>query len=184
MLTPTHQAIKQQVQSASCIHADETRHQRGGERRWMWLALSKVAVCFMTAFGRGQDAPNGCWLRIGWRVGDRPVRRILFHRQQPASSAGPMYCAMWQRLPTAAKRSISPLGQDWCFSQIAYSGFDIGTRRVEPGNNISEGLSDVGKLAKRAAAAFIAPSATEVAVGYTRDDEMLWRFLKTTDNYQ
>ncbi|WP_042011223.1 IS66 family transposase, partial [Aeromonas fluvialis] len=56
MLTPTHQAIKQQVQSASCIHADETRHQRGGERRWMWLALSKVAVCFMTAFGRGQDA--------------------------------------------------------------------------------------------------------------------------------
>lgn len=30
MLTPTHQAIKQQVQSASLIHADETRHQRGG----------------------------------------------------------------------------------------------------------------------------------------------------------
>ncbi|MFB9848766.1 IS66 family transposase, partial [Oceanisphaera arctica] len=56
MLTPTYQAIKQQVQSAPHIHADETRHQRGGERRWMWLALSKVAVCFMTAFGRGQDA--------------------------------------------------------------------------------------------------------------------------------
>jgi len=56
MLTPTHQAIKQQVQSASHIHADETRHQRGGERRWMWLALSKIAVCFMTAYGRGQDA--------------------------------------------------------------------------------------------------------------------------------
>ena len=56
MLTPTHQAIKQQVQSAAHIHADETRHQRGGERRWMWLALSKVAVCFMTAFGRGQEA--------------------------------------------------------------------------------------------------------------------------------
>lgn len=56
MLTPTHQAIKQQVQSAAIIHADETRHQRGGERRWMWLALSKVAVCFMTAFGRGQEA--------------------------------------------------------------------------------------------------------------------------------
>ena len=56
MLTPTHQAIKQQVQSASHIHADETRHQRGGERRWMWLALRRVAVCFMTAYGRGQDA--------------------------------------------------------------------------------------------------------------------------------
>ncbi len=56
MLTPTHQAIKQQVQSASLIHADETRHQRGGERRWMWMALSKIAVCFMTAYGRGKDA--------------------------------------------------------------------------------------------------------------------------------
>lgn len=55
MLTPTHQAIKQQVQSAPYIHADETRHQRGNEQRWMWMALSKVAVCFMTAFGRGQD---------------------------------------------------------------------------------------------------------------------------------
>lgn len=56
MLTPTYQAIKQQVQSAPHIHADETRHQRGNELRWMWLALSKVAVCFMTAYGRGQDA--------------------------------------------------------------------------------------------------------------------------------
>ena len=54
MLTPTYQSIKQQVQSASHVHADETRHQRGGERRWMWMALSKVAVCFMIAFGRGQ----------------------------------------------------------------------------------------------------------------------------------
>jgi transposase len=63
MLTPTHQAIKQQVQQAPHIHADETRHQRGGERRWMWLALSKVAVCFMAAFGRGKDAAQrllGC----------------------------------------------------------------------------------------------------------------------------
>lgn len=56
MLTPTYQAIKHQVQSASLIHADETRHQRGGERHWMWMALSKIAVCFMTAYGRGQDA--------------------------------------------------------------------------------------------------------------------------------
>lgn len=47
MLTPTYQAIKQQVQTATHVHADETRHQRGGERRWMWLALSKIAVCFM-----------------------------------------------------------------------------------------------------------------------------------------
>lgn len=56
MLTPTHQAIRQQVQSAALIHADETRHQRGGERRWMWMALSKMAVCFMTAHDRGKEA--------------------------------------------------------------------------------------------------------------------------------
>ncbi|MGL5324996.1 MAG: IS66 family transposase, partial [Aeromonas sp.] len=35
---------------------DETRHQRGGERRWMWMALSKIAACFMTAYGRDVDA--------------------------------------------------------------------------------------------------------------------------------
>lgn len=34
MLTPTHQAIKQQVQSAALIHTDEIRHQRGHKRRW------------------------------------------------------------------------------------------------------------------------------------------------------
>ena len=56
MLTPTYQPIKQRVQTAPHIYADETRHQRGGERRWMWLALIKVAVSFMTAIGRGQDA--------------------------------------------------------------------------------------------------------------------------------
>lgn len=55
--TPTHQTIKQQVPQADVIHEDGPRHQRGGERHWMWLALSKVAVCFMTAYyGRGQDA--------------------------------------------------------------------------------------------------------------------------------
>ncbi|GGB55254.1 IS66 family transposase ISH10B [Oceanisphaera marina] len=70
MLTPTYQAIKQQVQTAAHIHADETRHQRGGERRWMWLALSKVAVCFMTAFGRGQDAAQ----RL---LGDVPDTSVL-----------------------------------------------------------------------------------------------------------
>ncbi|MBM7457312.1 hypothetical protein HNR62_003224 [Oceanisphaera litoralis] len=70
MLTPTHQAIKHQVQTAPNIHADETRHQRGGERRWMWLALSKVAVCFMTAFGRGQDAAR----RL---LGDVPETSVL-----------------------------------------------------------------------------------------------------------
>ena len=56
MLATTHQAIKHQVQSASLIHADETRHQRAGKRRWMWMTLSKIAVCFMTAYGRGIDA--------------------------------------------------------------------------------------------------------------------------------
>ncbi len=56
MLTPTHQAIKQHIQQAAVCHADETRHQRGNEHRWMWIAVTPIAACFMTAFGRGQDA--------------------------------------------------------------------------------------------------------------------------------
>ncbi|MNQ18475.1 Transposase IS66 family protein [compost metagenome] len=44
MLTPTYQSIKQHVQSAACVNADETRYQRGGERLWMWFALSPVVV--------------------------------------------------------------------------------------------------------------------------------------------
>lgn len=44
MLTPTYQSIKQHVQSAACVNADEARYQRGGERLWMWFALSPVVV--------------------------------------------------------------------------------------------------------------------------------------------
>ena len=38
MLTPIHQALKQHIQKAPIIHADETTHQRNGESntRWLW----------------------------------------------------------------------------------------------------------------------------------------------------
>lgn len=49
--------LNRQVQPASHLHADETRHQRGGERRWMWMALRvRWRSVYMTAYGRSQDA--------------------------------------------------------------------------------------------------------------------------------
>jgi len=67
MLTCTHQGIKVAVQHAAIIHADETRHQRTNERRWMWIATSHDAACFMTHYSRAQyaakrllgDSPTG-----------------------------------------------------------------------------------------------------------------------------
>jgi hypothetical protein len=56
MLTPTHQAIKRTVEQASVVYADETRHQRGGATRWMWLSCSEQAACFLTHYSRGQQA--------------------------------------------------------------------------------------------------------------------------------
>ena len=56
MLTPLYQEIKQQVLSSPTVHADETRHQRGNERRWMWLACTRELSVFMTHYSRGQGA--------------------------------------------------------------------------------------------------------------------------------
>jgi len=56
MLTPTHQAIHQQVQSSPLIMADETSHQRNAEKRWMWVALSPIAAFFQTNVFRNRDA--------------------------------------------------------------------------------------------------------------------------------
>lgn len=46
MLTPIHQALKQHIQQAPIIHADETSHQRNGESktRWLWLMACSDAV--------------------------------------------------------------------------------------------------------------------------------------------
>ncbi|WP_345331985.1 IS66 family transposase, partial [Ferrimonas pelagia] len=56
MLTPTHEAIRAAVDNAAIIHADETSHQRKGERRWMWLSCSDQAAYFLTHYSRGQEA--------------------------------------------------------------------------------------------------------------------------------
>lgn len=45
MLTPLHQAIKTNIQSASLVHIDETSHSRNDERlRWCWLVASDDLV--------------------------------------------------------------------------------------------------------------------------------------------
>ena len=56
MLTPTHQAIHQQVKSSALVMADETSHQRNAEKRWMWVALSPIAAFFQTNVFRNRDA--------------------------------------------------------------------------------------------------------------------------------
>ncbi|ELP5902956.1 IS66 family transposase [Vibrio vulnificus] len=46
MLTPLHQAIKTNIQSAPLVHVDETSHSRNDEerRRWCWLVASDDLV--------------------------------------------------------------------------------------------------------------------------------------------
>lgn len=75
----------------------------------MWMALSKIAVCFMTAYGRGQDAAKHLLLRApeGVLITDQyagynfidPSRRKLCWR---------MWHAMWLPLPRVLSESISP----------------------------------------------------------------------------
>lgn len=57
MLTPIHQALKQHIQKAPIIHADETTHQRNGESntRWLWLMATTDAVFQNIRYFRSQD---------------------------------------------------------------------------------------------------------------------------------
>lgn len=56
MLTPIHQALKQYIQQAPVIHADETTHQRNGEAktRWLWLMACSDAVFQNIRYSRSQ----------------------------------------------------------------------------------------------------------------------------------
>lgn len=56
MLTRTHQALHQAVSQEPLQHADETRHQRGKEKRWMWLLTSQRFAYFMTHYSRSKKA--------------------------------------------------------------------------------------------------------------------------------
>ena len=44
------------IQSADLIHADEISYQRNAEKRWMWVALSKVFAFFQSNYFRNKDA--------------------------------------------------------------------------------------------------------------------------------
>jgi len=56
MLTQTHEAIKNCVNQSPLIYADETRHQRNGGTRWMWLSCSEQAAYFLTHYSRSKEA--------------------------------------------------------------------------------------------------------------------------------
>jgi len=55
-LGPLYRQVGQYVRRCPVAHADETRHARGGEQRWIWTLGVGVAVYFMTHFSRGKAA--------------------------------------------------------------------------------------------------------------------------------
>ena len=86
-------------------------------------------------------------------------------------------------IATAAKRSISPLGPDWCFSQIAYSGFDMAMNKALSQKQYQRRLErcrqswrkELGRDGLLQQALPRSLSAT------AKDDEMLWRFLENDE---
>ena len=53
VLTPAYQDIRDNMRKEAVVHCDETRHQRGNEKRWMWQVCTPLLSCFMTDFSRG-----------------------------------------------------------------------------------------------------------------------------------
>lgn len=58
MLTPLHQAIKQALQNAPLVHADETSHHRNDEQslRWCWLVASDDLVYEKRLYSRSASS--------------------------------------------------------------------------------------------------------------------------------
>lgn len=56
MLTRNHQELHEAVNQEAIQFADETRHQRGSEKRWMWLLTSQSFAYFMTHHDRTKKA--------------------------------------------------------------------------------------------------------------------------------
>ena len=56
MLTRNHQFLHKAVGQEAIQFADETRHQRGKEKRWMWLLTSPHFAYFMTHHSRNKNA--------------------------------------------------------------------------------------------------------------------------------
>ena len=152
----------------------------------MWLALSKVAVCFMTAFGRGQDAAkrllgselDGVLVTdqyAGYRFIDSSQRQLCWAHVLRNVAA----------IADSGEKVNQPIGADWML--LANSVF-----RVRHG--YEQGVLSQKQYQRRlercrqswrkswGEAVCCAASATEVAVGYcSRDDEMLWRFLENDE---
>jgi transposase len=51
-----HKDILEAVQQAEVKHADETGWKQAGKRRWLWVAVTDVAVCLVVQLRRGADA--------------------------------------------------------------------------------------------------------------------------------
>ncbi|QJR80389.1 IS66 family transposase [Alteromonas pelagimontana] len=56
VLTPAYEDVKNRTLASDIVHCDETRHQRGRERRWMWQVCTQDYSCFMTHYSRGNWA--------------------------------------------------------------------------------------------------------------------------------
>jgi transposase len=57
-LGPVYRQIGAHVRAQSVAHADETRHFRGIEQRWLWTLSSGPAHFFMVHYSRGKQAAN------------------------------------------------------------------------------------------------------------------------------
>ena len=56
-MAPAHEAVRQEVQAAPAVHADETGFGRcGADRMWLWAAITPGAELFLLRPGRGKAA--------------------------------------------------------------------------------------------------------------------------------
>ena len=73
-LAPTHALIRETVNAAPAVTADETGWRVGGGRRWLWVVTSPAATLFRVCEGRGFDDAktlldadySGVLVRDGW----------------------------------------------------------------------------------------------------------------------
>lgn len=108
MMTPAYQAIKQQLLASEIVHADETRHKRGNENRWMWQMCTDKLSCFMTHFSRGQWAAKKL-------LGEQPDAVIVTDQY-----AGYHYIDEHKRQLCWAHilRNISALAESWGMNKV------------------------------------------------------------------
>jgi transposase len=92
-LGPLYRQVGRYVRRCPVGQADETRHARGGEQRWIWTLGFGVAVYFMTHFSRGKAAAKallGSFSGVlvtdhyaGYNDYDRHMRQLCWaHRQR------------------------------------------------------------------------------------------------------